>query len=268
MPSASANISAKFIAQIEMSKQLRAEVERAGGGDEAEDRQHQRQPGGDERAEGEHEDRQRHRPGDQLRLHHRVAVGLVEVRPHAGGAGEADLRRRRRRAGERLLEVVGGAHHLVRVAAPRRPDDRGVAVARDRRPGSAGATTRATRASAASRRSTPRTVGAEGRVGERLIGGVDDDHQARSMQAAELARRAARGPRPTPSRWPPSRRRRGRARPSARRRRAPTASTTQAMKTVRAWVAVQRPRRPIGPRLVAGLIARPAVGWAGLMPRS
>ena len=55
MPSASANISAKFIAQIEM-RRLRDEEQRAGGGDKAEDRQHQRQAGGDQRPEREHED--------------------------------------------------------------------------------------------------------------------------------------------------------------------------------------------------------------------
>ena len=46
MPSASANMSAKFIDQIEMSAAEVCEIERPGRGDQADDRQHQRQAGG------------------------------------------------------------------------------------------------------------------------------------------------------------------------------------------------------------------------------
>ena len=72
-------------------EQLGAEVERAGRGHQAEDREHQRQAGGDQRAERQHEDRHRHRPRDHLGLQHRGLVRLVEVRPHAGGAGEVHV---------------------------------------------------------------------------------------------------------------------------------------------------------------------------------
>ena len=98
MPSASANISAKFIAQIEIGESFGEQEQRAGRGQQAEHREQQRQPGGDERAEREHEDAERHRPGEQLRAHHRGAVGLVEVRPHARRAGQRDLHLARCRA--------------------------------------------------------------------------------------------------------------------------------------------------------------------------
>ena len=133
MPSASANISAKFIAQIEMSKPCVPRYSEPGGGDQAEDREHQRQPGGDERAEGEHEDHQRDRPGEQLGLHHRRAVGLVEVRPHARGAGQRDLHAVAPAACSSVLRSSAARDHRVGVAAAPAMHDRGVAVARDRR---------------------------------------------------------------------------------------------------------------------------------------
>ena len=116
-------------------RELGEQEQRAGRGQQAEHRQQQRKAGGDERAEREHEDAERHRPGEQLRAHHRGAVGLVEVRPHARRAGQRDLHLLGAERGDRALEVVGGADHRVRVGLGAGHDDRGVPVARDRRPG-------------------------------------------------------------------------------------------------------------------------------------
>jgi hypothetical protein len=109
-----------------------AEIEDTGGEDEADDRQHQRQAGGDQRAEGEDEDRQRHRPGEELGLQHRLFVGLVEVGPHAGGAGEAGFDPGGGDAGQLTLELARGGDHPVRVLGRRGADHGGVAVAGDR----------------------------------------------------------------------------------------------------------------------------------------
>ena len=91
MPSARANIIAKFIAQIETgTSSLISTSEPAEATSPARVRM-QRQPGGDERAEGEHQDGQGDRPGHELRLQHRVEVGLVEVAPQQRGAGRVHL---------------------------------------------------------------------------------------------------------------------------------------------------------------------------------
>ncbi|CAB4863562.1 unannotated protein [freshwater metagenome] len=119
-------------------EQLGADIERPGGGDESGDRQQQRQTGRDERAEGEHEDDERHRPGDELALHHGRAIGRVEVGPHAAGTGERHLHAVALEFVELGLEVVGGTDHRVGVGSRRALDDRGVAVTRDRRSGLGG----------------------------------------------------------------------------------------------------------------------------------
>jgi DNA-binding transcriptional ArsR family regulator len=67
-----------------------------------------------------------------IRLQHRLFVRFVEVRPHAGGAGEVYLDARRSDGRDFRLEVVGGGDHLVRAPRGGAEDDRGVAVARDR----------------------------------------------------------------------------------------------------------------------------------------
>ena len=107
---------------------LRGDVERTGRGDQADDRQHQRQPGCDEGAEGEREDQERDRPGVELGLHHRVAVGGVEVGPHRGGAGQGDGDAVAAGGGELALEHVGDLHHRGRIAGGAGANDRGVTV--------------------------------------------------------------------------------------------------------------------------------------------
>jgi hypothetical protein len=64
-------MSAKFIDQIDTSNPCAARIQCPCGGHQAEDRQQQRQSGGDERPEREHEDRERDRPREQLRTRRR-----------------------------------------------------------------------------------------------------------------------------------------------------------------------------------------------------
>ena len=132
MPSASANISAKFIAQIEIGETRRSEEEQPRGGDQPDDGQHQRQARGHQRTEGEHEDRHRHRPGDELGLEHRVAVRLVEVRPHPRGAGQVDGNPGGGDAGKPRLQALSGVDHFVRIGGRPGPDHGRMAVGRDR----------------------------------------------------------------------------------------------------------------------------------------
>ena len=180
-------MSAKFIAQIEISKPCVSSESSSGGGDEAEDRQHQRQPRGDERAECEHEDRERDRPAEQLRLHHRRAVRGVEVAPHAGSAGERDGDAGcRRRACSFAFSLSATA--TIAVGSPFAPAIT-IAVwpsAEIVDPGR-GATTVATFGFVRSSCSTRETVGRKaGSVAVRLRR-VDDDHQRRAREPAEVS---------------------------------------------------------------------------------
>jgi hypothetical protein len=102
MPTASANINAKFIAQIVMPV----------SGDEPEDREQQGDTGRRERAEGNGEHGKRDRPGHHLRAQHRVLVLLVELRPQARGPRQRYLDSRPRGRLERTAEAAGGAHHV------------------------------------------------------------------------------------------------------------------------------------------------------------
>ena len=240
-------MSAKFIAQIEISKPCVSSASSPAEATQAEDRQHQRQPGGDERAEGEHEDRQRHRPGEELRLHHRRAVGGVEVRPHAGRAGQAD-----RDAG------VSRARAACPSACRRRRPSRSGRLARRRRRAPCGRRARSSARAAAARRR--RCAGR--RAGSRST-------------CATVARNAgdvrpsasASGRRPSAPSW------RGRRSSAGSASRACTdsepfacqpapesavstfgantasaiASTAQQSATARTWSAAQPPSRPIGP---------------------
>jgi hypothetical protein len=65
--------------------ELGAEEEDACRGGEADHRQEKRQPGGDERAERDHEEDHGQRPGKDLRPHHRLLVVGVEVGHIAAG---------------------------------------------------------------------------------------------------------------------------------------------------------------------------------------
>ena len=211
MPRARANIIAKFIAQIEtgttwlISTSEPAEATRPGQG------QQQRQPGRDEGAEGQHQDGQRHRPGEHLRLQHRVEVGLVEVRPQQRGAGRVDLDAVGGQGLQRALEVVGHAHHLVGVRAGAGQEDGGGAVLAQRRAGlrldDVGDARLVLRSIAVARAST---CSARTR-GDRAVGGVHDDLDRRAGVAAEVLLGQLAGGRPTPSRRPASRRRRAAA---------------------------------------------------------
>ena len=134
---------------------LGADEQHARGRHQPEDRQQQRQAGSHERPERQQEDQQGHRPGDQLRLQHRLLVCVVEVRPHRRCSGEAGLDAARSGGGDGGLEVGRRAHHVVR-SGRRSGDDHGRStVGRDRRPWSWGAH-RADPAVATEDRSHPR----------------------------------------------------------------------------------------------------------------
>ena len=98
--------------------ELRADPERAGGGDQPQDREQQRDPGRGERAEGDGEHGQRDRPGDHLGAQHRGLVLLVELRPQARGAGERHLDSRSR---GRLERDRGGDSRRAPSRPCRRP---------------------------------------------------------------------------------------------------------------------------------------------------
>ena len=71
-------------------EELPGDEQQTAGADEPGHRQQERQTGGRQRSEREHEQRERERPGQRLGLHHRGLVGVVEVGPHGGRAGEAN----------------------------------------------------------------------------------------------------------------------------------------------------------------------------------
>ena len=255
-------MSAKFIAQIEISNAVREQRQQAGRGDEPEDRQQQRQPGGGERAEREHEDRERHRPGEQLRLHHRVAVGGVEVAPHPGRAGERDAHARRAGGLQLRLERVGGGDHRRRVALGAGRHDRGVAVGGDARAGARrDERTRRGRSS----RSSCSTL--RDRLPEAGVGGREPLASGRRPSApswrgpakfAWISSRACTDSEPFACQPAPESAvsTLGANTPSA------TATTAQAIATTRTWSAVQRPSRPSGPT-ASGCSREGAAGRAG-----
>jgi hypothetical protein len=94
--------------------------------------------------------------------------GLVEVRPHAGRAGEVDAHPAGPEPRERALQLVGGADHLVLVARRAGLDHGRMAIGRDRH-ARRGATTFAT---AGSLSACPSPLGARARtrVGHGLVG--------------------------------------------------------------------------------------------------
>ena len=93
-------------------EELGDEEEAPRGRRQPENRQQERQPRRDQRAEREQQDRQRHRPGETSDFSIARLVGLVEVGPHAGSAGEADACPGVREGFELALQIVRRAHHL------------------------------------------------------------------------------------------------------------------------------------------------------------
>ena len=252
MPSARANIRAKFSAQIEIGESVGAEIEETGGEDEAGDRQQQRQPGGDQRAEGEEEDQQRHRPGEELGLQHRLFVGFVEVGPHAGGTGEVGFD-----AGS------GDAGRLRTSGRPRRRPSRLRPWRRRRgrrRCGRRGRSRCRVAAAPRGRRHRCRRgcVRSGRRAAEARVGGGQPLRSGRRPAARRRRRRRIRhatclrtatDSEPSASQPAPESAVSTRGRESRGRRRA----LPRSAKTALRWVAATRPSRPIGP---SALLAR------------
>ena len=238
-------MSAKFIAQIEMSATCVPRNEHAGAGDQAGDRQHQRQAGGDQRPECEHQDGERDRPAEQLGAHHRGAVGGVEVRPHRRGAGRVDRDVAGAGVRELALQAVGGATISFGLRAAPPMDDRRVAVAGDRDP-ARGAVTDAIAGSALRVFSTRLSGSCEGGVGRGQAWASGRPPSARSSCCRRSAAGSVCAPSPTPSRGLPTGSRQRRL--DTRGERAKPDGEHDPCEHHRAQcVAVRRPRRPIGP---------------------
>ncbi len=186
MPSASANISAKFIAQIEMSRTCvprysepaeatRPRIVSISGSPAA-----TREPNASSRMPSV--------TGQEISSDFIIAVLLASLKSdHMPDAPVSESRTPSAgSAASSVLEVVGGAHHLVRARGGARLDDGGAAVARD-------GLSRPRRDDLGhSRVGLERSLGVgddglEGRVGGGLLVGVHDDHQRRRGEAAELA---------------------------------------------------------------------------------
>ena len=277
MPSASANISAKFIAQIETSNDLRDQEERAGrrrpGRGSSAAAAGRRRPASRRRARGSPAS-PASRSARSFIIASRLAV--VEVGPHARRAGQVDADTGRPSAVRSgALEVVGGADHLA--SGPAAAPAITIAVwpsARDRlarlrrgRP-----TRRARRRAAAPR--VRATVAAKAGSATRQGRRVDDDHQARATRCRRSSRWIeVAGLRPTPSRESSQPAPESAVSTRGARTPRPTTTTAQATKTTRAWVADQRPSRPIGPsaligRTRAGAVKRRSTSEAGQSPAS
>ena len=195
-----------------------SDPERAGGGDQPQDREEQRDPGRGERAEGDGEHGQRDRPGHHLGAQHRGLVLLVELRPQPRGAGERYLDSRSCRRLEPIAEATRGAHHVGCVGGRAAAHDGHSAVRRDRLAGpgrphrsDCGVAPQQAR-HAADRR-------AEGRARAVVRPRADDRDAARSCPARRSAGRSDGGPPRTPSHRPASRRRTAPARRAERARR-------------------------------------------------
>ena len=164
---------------------LRRQVQRPGRGHQPDHRQHQRQPGGDERPEREQQDQQRHRPRDHLGLQHRRAVRGVEVRPHRRGAGQMHLHPGGGQRGQLALQPVRRDDHRVGIARGAGLHDRGVPVTGDRH-ARGGRDHGADRTVGAQRPLDVRDSGLERRVADGLGRRVEDRHQPVARQALEV----------------------------------------------------------------------------------
>jgi hypothetical protein len=201
MPSASANY-----------------IQSAGSGDQAQDRQHQRQAGGHQRAERQHQDRHRHGPRQQLRLHHRFLVRLVESGPHSGCAGQVDFH-----AGDGVSRQ--GVPHAPSRSDPRRPwrgRSRCGRRAKPRHRGAVRSRMRRARCGATCDPRSPAYACTAGRRSDTRTSRPPPSAPSWNSPRSCVGRR--RGPVPTPSRLHPNPRPRGRARPSAQARRGPLRS--------------------------------------------
>ena len=131
MPSASANISAKFIAQMEMSRTC---VPRYSEPAEA-TRPRMVSISGSPAATSEPNasSRMASVTGQEISSDFIIAVLLASLKSDhmPGRAGQRDLHAVGGQRGELLLEVVGGADHLVRARAGAGLDDGGVTVTGD-----------------------------------------------------------------------------------------------------------------------------------------
>ena len=214
-------MSAKFIAQIEISNPCVSSASSPAEASEAEDRQHQRQPGGDERAEGEHEDRERHRPGDRAPTSS-SPCGSPSLKslhmPDAPVSATLTSVGRRPRAAS---TSASSAAATIAVGSPRAPadHDRGVAVGGDAWRRARRRRTDCDPASAAQQLldAARRRLGRPGRSAVRP-GEWTTTISAELERPAKFCLDQRARLRPTPSRSPASRRRRARSRPSARRR--------------------------------------------------
>ena len=184
MPSASANISAKFIAQIEMSAicaPIQSEPAAAtsprivsiSGSPAATS-----EPNASTRIASV--------TGHEISSDFIIADLFASLKSDhmPGRPGEVDLDAVGAELRERVLELAGGAHHLVRVARRARPDHGGVAIGRDRAP--AATATVAIAGSALSLAATARRVCPERGIGDGLVGRVDDDQRAVAAQPGEV----------------------------------------------------------------------------------
>ena len=131
MPTASANISAKFIAQIVIPVRrvpshsapavaTSPAIESSSG-----------MPAAGKRAERDEEHRERERPGHDLGAHHRGLVLLVELRPERRRAGDRQLDAGRGEALEPVVHAARRADHLGRVRARPAPHHGHAPVRRD-----------------------------------------------------------------------------------------------------------------------------------------
>ena len=160
---------------------------------------------------------------------------------------------------ERALQLVGRAHHVVRAARRARPDHGGVAIRRDRMSAAAPSSPPGcARARLAPRRSVRPNAGSETVVSRR----VDHDRLAVAPQPVEVVVDQLLAPGPTRTRSPPSRlptapspraARGGRGRPRA----GPRCATTVAK-----CVAVQRPSLPSRADGPGGLSSACAARWS------
>lgn len=90
-------------------------------GDAVEDAHRGDQPGGgeqegkassSERAEGEDEDEERHRPGEHLGFHHAFAIDGVEIGPEGRGSGEGNVDGAVAQGGDVVGDALGGTDGL------------------------------------------------------------------------------------------------------------------------------------------------------------
>ncbi len=246
MPSASANISAKFIAQIETSPSCEATQSEPAAATRPTIVSISGRPAATSAPNATREDRERDRPGVELGLHHRVAVRGVEVRPHRRGAGQVDVTPSPPAAVSFALERVRGLNHRGRVGSCAGANDRRVAVLGDRE--TAGRRLdrgdALVRAQDRGRLERPQPLNAGLPTSLSASGGRPSGRSSTARRSSPARDRARRR---TASRWPASLLPRAPSPHAARRRRGRSTTTSHEIATARRCVAVQRPSRPSGP---------------------